>query len=61
MPGEVIRFVFLSTHYSKPMDWTEEKARAARKKLSQWFEKTDGVEAAADYSFDALRPRWLTT
>jgi cysteinyl-tRNA synthetase len=23
-PGEVIRFVMLSTHYRKPMDWTEE-------------------------------------
>ena len=28
-PGEVIRFVFLSTHYRKPMDWTAEKAREA--------------------------------
>jgi len=27
IPGEVIRFVFLSTHYGKPMDWTEKKAR----------------------------------
>jgi cysteinyl-tRNA synthetase len=26
VPGEVIRFVMLSTHYSKPMDWTEKKA-----------------------------------
>jgi cysteinyl-tRNA synthetase len=25
-PGEVIRFVMLSTHYSKPMDWTRRKA-----------------------------------
>jgi len=25
VPGEVIRFVFLSTHYRKPMDWTEKK------------------------------------
>ncbi|MDO9638705.1 MAG: cysteine--tRNA ligase [Pseudotabrizicola sp.] len=29
VPGEVIRFVLLSTHYRKPMDWTEEKAREA--------------------------------
>jgi cysteinyl-tRNA synthetase len=28
-PGEVIRFVMLSTHYRKPMDWTAEKAREA--------------------------------
>ncbi len=25
--GEVIRFVFLMTHYRSPMDWTAEKAR----------------------------------
>ncbi|WP_295314142.1 cysteine--tRNA ligase, partial [Roseobacter sp.] len=25
VPGEVIRFVMLSTHYRKPMDWTEKK------------------------------------
>ena len=46
VPGEVIRFVFLSTHYRKPMDWTEKKAREARKRLVKWFSKTDGVEAA---------------
>ncbi|WP_417270563.1 cysteine--tRNA ligase [Celeribacter sp.] len=36
VPGEVIRFVFLSTHYRKPMDWTAEKAEQARKKLAKW-------------------------
>ncbi|WP_170524524.1 cysteine--tRNA ligase [Ruegeria arenilitoris] len=33
VPGEVIRFVFLQTHYRKPMDWTEKKAREAEKTL----------------------------
>jgi cysteinyl-tRNA synthetase len=46
-PGEVIRFVYLSTHYRKPMDWTEKKAREARKKLTGWFKKTDGVKSGA--------------
>ena len=32
-PGEVIRFVMLSTHYRKPMDWTERKAEEAEKTL----------------------------
>ncbi|MFO6463263.1 cysteine--tRNA ligase [Jannaschia sp. KMU-145] len=36
VPGEVIRFVFLSTHYSKPMDWTEAKAREAEGILRKW-------------------------
>jgi cysteinyl-tRNA synthetase len=35
-PGEVIRFVFLSTHYRKPMDWTAEKAREAEATLRKW-------------------------
>ncbi len=33
VPGEVIRFVFLQTHYRKPMDWTEKKRVEAEKKL----------------------------
>jgi len=37
IPGEVIRFVFLSTHYRKPMDWTAEKAREAEKRLARWY------------------------
>ena len=35
-PGEVIRMVYLGTHYSKPMDWTTEKAAAAEAKLSDF-------------------------
>ena len=29
IPGEVIRFVLLSTHYRQPMDWTEAKVEEA--------------------------------
>ncbi|MDI3337445.1 cysteine--tRNA ligase [Defluviimonas aestuarii] len=36
--GEVIRFVYLSTHYSKPMDWTVEKAVAAEAKIHGFIE-----------------------
>ncbi|VVT27072.1 Cysteine--tRNA ligase [Roseovarius sp. EC-HK134] len=36
IPGEVIRFVFLITHYRKPMDWTAEKAQIAQKELGKW-------------------------
>ncbi|MBL6778932.1 MAG: cysteine--tRNA ligase, partial [Rhodobacteraceae bacterium] len=41
--GEVIRFVFLSTHYRKPMDWTETKARDAENTLRKWRKLCDGV------------------
>lgn len=34
--GEVIRFVMLSTHYRKPMDWTEKKRADAKKTLAKW-------------------------
>jgi cysteinyl-tRNA synthetase len=44
VPGEVIRFVILSTHYGKPMDWTEEKAQEARTVLRRWRELTKNVE-----------------
>jgi cysteinyl-tRNA synthetase len=36
VPGEVIRFVMLSTHYRKPMDWTRESAEAAADILEKW-------------------------
>jgi len=48
IPGEVIRFVMLSTHYRKPMDWTAEKAREAEATLRKWYgqaaEALDNVE-----------------
>jgi cysteinyl-tRNA synthetase len=40
VPGEVIRFVMLSTHYSKPMDWTEKKREEAEKTLERWHRIT---------------------
>ena len=36
VPGEVIRFVMLSTHYRKPMDWTEKKRVEAEATLRLW-------------------------
>ncbi|MEP3330391.1 cysteine--tRNA ligase [Sedimentitalea sp.] len=44
VPGEVIRFVFLSTHYRKPMDWTEKKAMEAKRTLQKWYDLTDGID-----------------
>ena len=44
VPGEVIRFVFLSTHYRKPMDWTAEKASEAEKTLRKWRHITANLE-----------------
>ena len=47
VPGEVIRFVFLSTHYRKPMDWTEKKRVEAEKTLRKWYAQVAGQETAA--------------
>ncbi len=43
VPGEVIRFVMLSTHYRKPMDWTEEKATESKRNLYRWRENLSGI------------------
>ena len=47
VPGEVIRFVMLSTHYRKPMDWTERKRAEAAKTLSRWRKQLEGIEHSA--------------
>ncbi len=48
IPGEVIRFVYLSTHYRKPMDWTADKAREAETTLRKFYaiaaEASDNAE-----------------
>ncbi|MBM9593065.1 cysteine--tRNA ligase [Roseitranquillus sediminis] len=54
-PGEVIRFVFLSTHYRSPMDWTEKKAREAETTLRKWHLKTQDIEPAAEVDKGFLR------
>ena len=53
VPGEVIRFVFLQTHYRKPMDWTAEKAAEAERTLRKWYAQVDGASATQSPS-DAL-------
>jgi cysteinyl-tRNA synthetase len=49
VPGEVIRFVMLSTHYRKPMDWTQEKAQVAQRALDRWYELTAGTEPSTPF------------
>ena len=46
-PGEVVRLVFLQTHYRKPMDWTDKKAKEAEATLRKWRALTEGVEPSA--------------
>ena len=53
-PGEVIRFVFLSTHYRKPMDWTELKANQADSTLRRWYEMCSNLEEDLKPSAEAI-------
>ena len=46
VPGEVIRMVYLGTHYSKPMDWTEAKAAQAEATLRKWRGLVAGIDPA---------------
>jgi cysteinyl-tRNA synthetase len=51
VPGEVIRFVMLSTHYRKPMDWTEKKRDEATKTLTKWMDLTRDLEPCDPAAF----------
>ena len=53
-PGEVIRFVFLSTHYRKPMDWTELKANQADSTLRRWYDMCRNLEEDLKPSAEAI-------
>ncbi|MBK0397948.1 cysteine--tRNA ligase [Limibaculum sp. M0105] len=44
VPGEVIRFVLLSTKYTEPLDWTEKRVEEAEATLRKWRSLTEGVE-----------------
>ncbi len=54
VPGEVIRFVMLSTHYSKPMDWTVEKAAQAKATLAKWYRATNGLVGQAEVPLEVV-------
>ncbi|MCB6177016.1 cysteine--tRNA ligase [Rhodobacter sp. Har01] len=45
IPGEVIRFVLLMTHYRSPMDWRRRAASDAKKELRRWWFATEDVKA----------------
>ncbi|MCB1352313.1 MAG: cysteine--tRNA ligase [Rhodobacteraceae bacterium] len=48
VPGEVIRFVLLSTHYRAPIDWTEAKVEEATRTLRKWRTLTAAAEPSPD-------------
>lgn len=54
--GEVIRFVLLSTQYSKPMDWTKRKAEEAEATLRKWRGIIADVEQIDEISAKVFKP-----
>ncbi|MDB9991478.1 cysteine--tRNA ligase [Amylibacter sp.] len=52
--GEVIRFVYLSTHYSKPMDWTVKKAQEAEVTLRKWRKLTKDIQDPKSISEEVI-------
>ncbi len=54
VPGEVIRFVLLRTHYRSPMDWTAEKVEAAEATLRKWRSIPASDEAPHEEVISAL-------
>ena len=56
VPGEVIRFVMLSTHYRKPMDWTEKKREEAEKTLLSWVRVIDEDRDEVAHRFTGAKP-----
>ncbi|MDM7930973.1 cysteine--tRNA ligase [Tabrizicola sp.] len=55
IPGEVIRFVFLMTHYRSPMDWTEAKRKDADRTLANWHLQTWELDPTPAEEFVADR------
>jgi cysteinyl-tRNA synthetase len=45
VPGEVIRFVLLSTHYRSPMDFSDAKVQEAKSTLDYLYRKIGNVSA----------------
>ena len=43
IPGEVIRFILLNTHYRKPLDWTKTRVDEAKKILNRWRNQTNDI------------------
>ncbi len=55
IPGEVIRLVFLSTHYRKPMDWSEQKRREADATLRKWYGQVMHVVEDTEQDPDVIK------
>jgi cysteinyl-tRNA synthetase len=44
VPGEVIRYILLATHYRQPLDWTVNSPRQAKNILDKFYNALQGCE-----------------
>ncbi|MEM7496427.1 MAG: cysteine--tRNA ligase [Pseudomonadota bacterium] len=58
IPGEVIRYVLLKTHYKQPLDWTAHAVDEASKVISRWRRALD---AARHLGYDVIENREAKT
>jgi cysteinyl-tRNA synthetase len=59
VPGRVVRFVLLSTHYRQPMDWTERKATETEERLRRWHAEIRFYVDPADIDETRVSPEIL--
>lgn len=52
MPGEVIRYVLLSTHYRQSLDWTDKAVESASKALDRLYQALRGIDCADSQDID---------
>lgn len=43
LEGRALRLALMSTHYRKPLDWSDKKLDDARKALMKWYKLLDNV------------------
>jgi cysteinyl-tRNA synthetase len=54
VPGEVMRFVLLSSHYRQPMDYSEARAEEASRTLRKWREIVSSARPAGSVAPEVL-------
>ena len=54
--GEVVRLMMLSTHYRKPLDWTDAGVREARERIDRWYRALEALRDAVPVTPEPADP-----
>lgn len=55
MPGEIVRFVLLSSHYRQPLDWNEQSVTQARQSLDRLYNALRGRKISQSNVYEPLK------